>query len=141
VRATEAPDQGDTLSSTTPPSKELSMTVRPARAFAVLVVASVLCIALLGARVAPASAAQRSCGILVAAHHSWIVVAKNVTCAKAKAVTRALATRTAAIRRGQRVTVHTSLLPGYTCVLASQGKPAGSCSIAGATKMVVWLTA
>jgi hypothetical protein len=109
------------------------------RALFATAVAGALCALSLGAGVAQAG--QTSCGIVTASHRSWIVVAKNVPCAKAKSVTRALAARTAAVRAGQRRTVTTGLLPGFVCVLASQGKPGGSCSTAGAAKMVLWLSA
>ena len=75
-----------------------------------------------------------------AAGHTWIVVAKGVSCTSAKNVTRALAARTAALHAGQKHTV-TSPLAGFTCVIASRGKPAGSCATAGAAKSIVWLGA
>ena len=90
---------------------------------------------------AGASTASTSCGIVMAAGHSWIVVAKAVPCAKAKSVTQGLAARTAALRAGQRRATTSSLLPGFHCVLASQGKPGGSCSTAGAVKSVLWIVA
>jgi hypothetical protein len=102
------------------------------------VVAACTLVALAGAGAAHAST---SCGIMSASGHSWIVVAKSVPCAKAKAVTRTFASRTAGLHAGQRQTVRTSLLPGFVCVLASQGKPGGSCSTAGAAKQVLWIAA
>ncbi len=83
--------------------------------------------------------ASTSCGIVVAAGHPWIIVSKVVPCSKAKAVTRSFAARTNGLHTGQRAVVHTALLPGFVCVLASQGKPGGSCSTAGAAKSVLWL--
>lgn len=104
-----------------------------------LVVVALAALALTsGAAAGPAST---SCGILSASGHTWIVVAKSVTCAKAKSVTRSLATRTAALHAGQRRVVTTTLLPGFHCVLASQGKPGGSCSTAGAARSVLWISA
>jgi hypothetical protein len=84
--------------------------------------------------------AASSCGIVTAAGHPFIVVAKGITCPSATGVVRALAARTAAVRTGQRLVVH-SPLRGFTCVLASQGKPGGSCSTAGAAKSVLWIIA
>jgi hypothetical protein len=84
--------------------------------------------------------AASSCGIVTAAGHTWIVVTKGVPCSTATRVTRALAARTAAVRSGQKVTVR-SPLGGFTCVLASRGKPAGSCATAGAAKSIVWIAA
>ena len=88
-----------------------------------------------GAMTAQASA---SCGIYTAAGHGWIVVVKGVTCPSAKAVVRGLAARTAAVRAGGSVTV-ASPLAGFTCVLASRGKPGGSCSTPGATRSILWI--
>jgi hypothetical protein len=85
------------------------------------------------------SRASTSCGIVVAAGHPWIIVSKVVPCSKAKAVTRPFAARTNALHTGGRAVVHTALLPGFTCVPASQGKSGGSCSTAGAGKSVLWL--
>ena len=85
--------------------------------------------------------AATSCGIVTAAGHPWIVVAKGVTCGTAKRVTRALAARTAALRSGQRRTMTTPLLHGFYCVLASHGKPGGSCSTPGAARSVLWIVA
>jgi hypothetical protein len=83
--------------------------------------------------------ASTSCGIVVAAGHPWIIVSKAVPCSKAKSVTRSFAARTNALHTGGRAIVHTALLPGFTCVLASQGKPGGSCATAGAVKSILWL--
>jgi hypothetical protein len=91
-----------------------------------------------GASTARASA---SCGIITAAGHQWIIVTKGVSCATAKRVVRGFAARTARLRSGQTIVVHTSLLSGFTCVLASKGKPGGSCSTAGAGKSILWLAA
>ena len=93
---------------------------------ALLVPLSLLAAAV-GARSARASS---SCGVVTAAGHPWIVVAKGVSCPSAAQVVRALAARTAALRPGARATV-SSPLRGFVCVLASQGKPGGSCSTAG----------
>ena len=82
-----------------------------------------------------------SCGILTASGHAWIIVAKSVPCATAKNVTRSFATATAALHSGARRTVTTPLLHGFVCVLASQGKPGGSCSTAGAARSVLWIEA
>lgn len=90
-----------------------------------------------GAESAHASA---SCGVVTAAGHPFIVVAKGVSCPSATGVVRTLAARTAAVRAGQRIVVR-SPLRGFTCVLASQGKPAGSCATPGAAKSVVWVAA
>lgn len=115
--------------------------LRPsAKALAVTSLATVLAVAVLASSAA-AARASTGCGIVNASGRAWIVVTKNVPCAKAKAVTRAFATRTAALRTGQRRTVTTTLLPGFKCVLASMGKPGGSCSTAGARKSVLWLSA
>ena len=105
----------------------------------VLVVAALAALALTTG--ASAASTSTSCGIVSASGRAWIVVAKSVTCPKAKSVTRSFATRTAALRAGQRRVVTTTLLPGFHCVLASQGKPGGSCSTAGATKSVLWIVA
>ena len=108
------------------------------------VVVFILAAAVLGAAVtsgATAARASTSCGIVSASGRAWIIVAKNVPCAKAKAVTRSFAARTAALRAGQHRVVTTPLLPGFKCVLASQGKPGGSCSTAGARKSILWLSA
>ena len=94
----------------------------------------------LAAGTAPARAAS-GCGIVAAAGHTWIVVAKGVPCATAKRVTRALAARTSRVRTGQRVVTTSPLLRGFTCVLASQGKPGGSCATAGAARSVLWIRA
>ncbi len=85
--------------------------------------------------------ASSSCGVYNAGGHMWIIVVRSVSCPKAKAVVRSLAAQTVALRSGQRKVVHTSLLPGFTCVLASRGKPGGSCAGAGAVKSVTWLGA
>ena len=85
--------------------------------------------------------AASSCGVLTASGHTWIVVAKGVTCAKAKNVTRSFAARTAAVRSGQTVIVTSPLLPGFHCVLSSRGKPGGSCATAGAARSILWLVA
>ena len=104
-----------------------------------LVVAALAALGLTsGTSAAPAST---GCGIVSASGHAWIVVAKSVTCPEAKSVTRAFAPRTAALHSGQRRLVTTTLLPGFHCVLASQGKPGGSCSTAGAAKSVLWIVA
>lgn len=84
--------------------------------------------------------ASTSCGVVTAAGHPWIIVAKGVPCSTAKSVVRRLAARTAAVPSGGRVVV-SSPLHGFTCVLASQGKPGGSCSTAGAAKSILWLSA
>jgi hypothetical protein len=83
--------------------------------------------------------ASTSCGIVVATGHPWIIVSKAVPCSKAKTVVRSFAVRTNRLHTGQRAVVHTALLPGFTCVLASQGKPGGSCATAGAAKSILWL--
>jgi hypothetical protein len=83
---------------------------------------------------------QTSCGVLTASGHPWIIVAKNVPCSTANRVVRGFASRTAALHTGARVVV-TSPLSGFTCLLASQGKPGGSCSTAGAAKSILWLSA
>lgn len=104
--------------------------------------AVVWALALLAATAGATSArAMTSCGVVNAAGHPWIVVAKGVSCTTAKRVTRGLAARTAAVRSGQTVRVTSPLLHGFTCVLASHGKPGGSCSTAGATRSVLWLVA
>jgi hypothetical protein len=90
-----------------------------------------------GASTARASA---SCGFITAAGHPWIIVVKGVSCASAKRVVRGFAARTARLRSGQTIVVH-SPLAGFTCVLASKGKPGGSCSTAGAGKSILWLAA
>jgi hypothetical protein len=98
--------------------------------------ASVLLVATGGVSNARAST---SCGILVAAGHPWIVVAKSVPCSKAKSVTRSFASQTNALHTGQQRIVHTSALRGFTCLIASRGKPGGSCATAGAVKSILWL--
>jgi hypothetical protein len=103
-----------------------------------------LCAALLVLALAAGASnarASASCGIFSAAGHQWIIVTKGVSCTKAKQVVRSLAARTARLRNGQSVIVHTPLLSGFTCVLASKGKPGGSCSTAGAAKSILWLVA
>ena len=77
---------------------------------------------------------------MTASGRAWIIVAKGVSCTSAKSVVRRLAARTAAVHAGQHVTV-ASPLRGYTSVLASQGKPGGSCSTPGAARSVLWLVA
>ena len=89
---------------------------------------------------AASAGASASCGIVTAAGHPYIVVAKGVSCPSATGVVRTLAARTAAVRAGQKIVVR-SPLRGFTCVLASQGKPAGSCATPGAAKSVVWVAA
>jgi len=84
--------------------------------------------------------AATSCGIVTAAGHPWIVVANGLTCSTAKRVVQGFAARTAAVRSGTTLTV-SSPLRGFHCVLASRGKPGGSCANAGATKNLVWLVA
>ncbi len=90
-----------------------------------------------GATAAPTST---SCGIVAAAGHAWIVVSKGVPCTSAKSAVRALAARTAALHAGQSRVVH-SPLAGFTCLIASRGKPGGSCSTAGAARSILWLGA
>jgi hypothetical protein len=90
---------------------------------------------------ASSAKAQTSCGILTASGRAWIIVAKGVPCATAKNVTRSFASATAALHAGARRTVTTPLLHGFVCVLASEGKPGGSCSTAGAARSVLWLVA
>ena len=116
------------------------MLARARKALVILAVTAAL-LAGVAASGATAARASTSCGIVSASGRAWIIVAKNVPCAKAKAVVRSFAARTAALRAGQRRVVTTSLLPGFTCVLASQGKPGGSCSTARARKSVLWLSA
>jgi len=89
---------------------------------------------------AASARAATSCGISTAAGHPWIVVAQGVPCATAKRVVQGLAARTAAVRSGTSVTV-SSPLRGFHCVLASRGKPGGSCSTPGATKSLLWMAA
>jgi hypothetical protein len=84
--------------------------------------------------------AAGSCGVVTASGHPWIVVANGVSCSTATRAVRGLAARTAALRAGQRVVVR-SPLRGFTCVLASRGKPGGSCATAGAAKSVLWIAA
>ena len=74
-----------------------------------------------------------------ASGHAWIIVAKSVPCATAKNVTRRFATATAALQSGARRTLTTRLLHGFVCVLASQGRPGGSCSTAAAANSVLWI--
>jgi hypothetical protein len=83
--------------------------------------------------------ASTSCGIVMAAGHPWIVVAKSVPCSKAKSVTSSFASQTNALHTGQQRVVHTSALPGFSCLIASRGKPGGSCAVAGATRSILWL--
>jgi hypothetical protein len=90
---------------------------------------------------ASSAKAQASCGIITASGHAWIIVAKGVPCTTAKNVTRSLASATAGLHSGARRTVTTPLLHGFLCVLASEGKPGGSCSTAGAAKSVLWIVA
>jgi hypothetical protein len=111
---------------------------RSTRLVASLVIAAASVLLALTAGVS-SGRASTSCGIVMAVGHPWIVVAKSVPCSKAKSVTSSFATQTNALHTGQRKTVHSALLPGFTCVLASQGKPGGSCSVPGATKSVLWL--
>ena len=116
------------------------MLARSSKAFVVFTLAAALAAAVASSG-ATAAHASTSCGIVSASGHAWIIVAKNVPCAKAKAVTRSFAARTAALRAGQQRVVTTSLLPGFTCLLVRHGKPGGSCSTAGARKSVLWLSA
>ena len=87
------------------------------------------------------ASASSSCGVYVAGGKGWIIVVKSVTCTKAKAVVRSFAPRNVALHSGQRRIVTTPLLPQFTCVLANRGKPAGSCSTAGAARSIVWIVA
>jgi hypothetical protein len=114
--------------------------MRPTRTLTLLVVVAAATLLAVSAGV-PNGRASTSCGVVVASGHPWIIVAKAVPCSKAKAVTRSFAARTNALHTGGRAVVHTALLRGFTCVLASQGKPGGSCSTAGAAKSVLWLRA
>lgn len=84
--------------------------------------------------------AATSCGVVTAAGHPWIVVAQGVSCSTGKRVVQGFAARTAALRSGASVTV-SSPLSGFHCVLASRGKPGGSCSTAGAAKSLLWIIA
>jgi hypothetical protein len=108
------------------------------------IVATVVAVATLALLALTAGAstarASQSCGIFNAAGHTWIVVSKGVTCASAKRAVRNLAARTAALHAGQRKTVP-SPLRGFVCLIASQGKPGGSCSTAGAGRSILWLSA
>jgi hypothetical protein len=89
---------------------------------------------------AASAQAATSCGIVTAAGHPWIVVTRGVPCSTAKRVVQGLAARTAALRTGASVTV-SSPLRGFHCVLASHGKPGGSCATPGATKNLLWIVA
>jgi hypothetical protein len=120
--------------------EEVRMFARSSKALVVFTLAAALAAAVASSG-ATAAHASTSCGIVSASGRAWIVVAKNVPCAKAKAVTRGFAARTAALRAGQQRVVTTSLLPGFTCLLVRHGKPGGSCSTAGARKSVLWLSA
>ena len=113
---------------------------RPIRFLTMLAVVTSFAVLALTAGTTSARA-MASCGIVNASGHAWIVVAKNVSCTRAKQVTRAFAARTSRLHSGQSVVVTTSLLPGFHCVLASKGKPGGSCATAGAAKSVLWLVA
>lgn len=106
---------------------------------AALMVATTLSLLAMSAG-ATTARASTGCGVVTSAGHVWIVVAKAVPCSTAKRVTRGFAVRTAAMRSGQKRIV-ASPLHGFTCLLASQGKPGGSCSTAGATKSILWLVA
>jgi len=86
------------------------------------------------------AATTGGCGIVSAAGHSWIVVAKGVPCSRADQVVRGFASRTAHVRSGATVVV-ASPLGGFHCILASHGRPGGSCATPGAVKNVVWLAA
>jgi hypothetical protein len=86
------------------------------------------------------AATAGSCGLFTAAHKQWIVVAKGVSCATATGVVQQLGARTAAVHPGANVTVP-SPLRGFTCVVASNGHPAGSCATPGAAKSIVWIIA
>ena len=116
------------------------MLARARKALVILAVTAAL-LAGVAASGATAARASTSCGIVSASGRARNIVAMNVPCAKAEAVTRSFAARTAALRAGQRRVVTTPLLPGFTCVLASQGKRGGSCSTARARKSVLWLSA
>ena len=109
------------------------------RCLAVLAMGAAVSVLAVTAGAATAGAAT-SCGLVTASGHSWIVVAQGVPCSTAKRVTRALATRTAALRSGQTVVVH-SPLSGFHCVLSSRGKPGGSCATPGAAKSILWIVA
>jgi hypothetical protein len=80
------------------------------------------------------------CGIVSAAGHSWIVVAKGIPCSRATQVVRGFASRTAHVPSGATVIV-ASPLSGFHCILASHGRPGGSCATPGAAKNLVWLAA
>lgn len=84
--------------------------------------------------------AAASCGIVTAAGHPWIVVAQGVPCSTAKRVVQGFAARTAALRTGASLTV-SSPLHGFHCLLASHGKPGGSCATPGATRSLLWMVA
>ncbi|HEY7207824.1 MAG TPA: hypothetical protein VH416_06240 [Gaiellaceae bacterium] len=104
-----------------------------------LVVLLLLTAAIAGTTTARAGV-KGSCGLVTAAGHAWIVVAKGVPCSTAKRVTRGLAARTAGVPSGHHVTV-SSPLHGFHCVLASRGKPGGSCATPGAARSVLWIVA
>jgi len=120
--------------------EEVRMLVRSTKTLAVVALAAALAAAVATSS-ATAARTSTSCGIVSASGRAWIIVAKNVPCATAKAVVRSFAARTTALRSGQRRVVTTTLLPGFTCLLVRQGKPGGSCSTAGAQKSVLWLSA
>jgi hypothetical protein len=96
---------------------------------------------------APAAAASTStvaetagaCPVLRTAGHSWIVVAKGMTCGTATGAVRRLAARTASLGHGRTLRV-TSPLSGYTCVLRNAVKPSGAC-VKGTAHTVIWLVA
>ena len=109
------------------------------RSLTVLVIAALLAALAMTAGTTSARASS-SCGIVAASGHAWIVVAKGVTCATAKSVTRRFAARTAALRNDQRIVVP-SPLGGFTCVISRHVKPGGSCATPGAAKSILWLSA
>jgi hypothetical protein len=109
------------------------------RCLARLATCAALC-ALAATTGAATARASASCGVVTAAAHPWIVVAKSVSCTSAKSMVRHFAARTAALRAGESIKL-AGTLPGFVCVLASHGKPGGSCSTAGGVRSVLWLSA
>ena len=105
-----------------------------------LAVVAALALVALGLGSTAASAASKSCGVVTAGGHPYIVVAKSVTCATAARVVKGFGTRLNAVASGRKVVVR-SPLAGFTCILTNLGHRGGGCSTVGAVRSIIWLSA
>ena len=113
--------------------------IGPTRCLGRLAACTVLCVLAATAGAATASAST-SCGVVTAAGHPRIVVAKSVSCpprrtwfAISARARRPFGRAGPSSWRGRS--------PASSCVLSSHGKPGGSCSTAGGVRSVLWLSA